>query len=52
MTTSKHVPQINERFEEINTLSLKEDLQSFLNENNIVINLKNGKDINIEFIVD
>ena len=27
MTTSKHVPQINERFEEINTLSLKEDLQ-------------------------
>lgn len=52
MTTSKHVPQINERFEEINTLSLKEELQSFLNENNIVINLKNGKDINIEFIVD
>lgn len=64
MTVSKTVPQLGEVaeeateivkvpvVEETKVMETQEDLQSFMNENGIVINLKEGKNIDIEFVID
>ena len=64
MTVSKTVPQLGEVseeateivkapvVEETKVMETQEDLQSFMNENGIVISLKEGKNIDIEFVID
>ena len=64
MTVSKTVPQLGEVaeeateivkvpvVEETKVMETQEDLQSFMNENGIVISLKEGKNIDVEFVID
>ena len=64
MTVSKTVPQLGELIEEVQVEAastvlqdskvetLEDKFTSFINEDGLVINLKEGKDIHVEFVID